>query len=122
MDELKNILKVSGFLMGGLLLFYLFFFKLVANQEEVEDVVLEECLPLQYDFRVISYEEGRYYDIEGRTKEGRYVKFKVPRHWELEGVCTEGDSIHKLAGEKELYLIKSDTILKFPLKVQGEEI
>ena len=32
-------------------------------QEKVEDVVLEECLPLQYDFRVISYEEGRYFDI-----------------------------------------------------------
>ena len=41
MDELKNILKVSGFLIGGLLLFYLYFFKLVANQEEAEDVVLE---------------------------------------------------------------------------------
>ena len=78
MDELKNILKVSGFLIGGLLLFYLYFFKLVANQEEVEDVVLEECPPLQYDFRVISYEEGRYYDIvfqlPGQTDKGEKPK------------------------------------------------
>ena len=37
-------------------------------------------------------------------------------------VCADGDSIHKLAGEKELYVIKPDTTIKLPLLVHGEEI
>ncbi len=70
----------------------------------------------------MSFYSDRYYNFEGRTKEGRVVRYKLPRNWSLENVCTEGDSIHKLAGEKELYLIKTDTVIKLPLKVHGEGI
>lgn len=122
MEDFKNIFKVVGYLLAFLFFFYFYFFGLRPNQKEVNEEVLEECLPLQYDFRIISFYGSRYYNIEGRTKEGRIVKYKLPRHWELEEVYSEGDSVHKLAGEKELYLIKTDTIIKLPLKVRDEEI
>ena len=122
MEDFKNISKVVCYLVAGLLGFYFYFFKLGPNDEEVKEEVLEMCVPLQYDFKVISYYADRYYNFEGRTWEGKIVKFKLPRHWALGDLCSDGDSIHKLAGEKELYLIKSDTVIKLPLKVHGEEI
>lgn len=122
MEDFKNILKVIGCLVGGMAFFYFYFFVLVSSREDTIGEVLEDCVPLQYDFRIISSYEDRYYNFEGRTKEGRIVKFKIPSQWRLHDVCADGDSIHKLAGEKELYVIKSDTTIKLPLLVHGEEI
>lgn len=102
--------------------FYFYFFVLIPSREDTIGEVLEDCVPLQYDFRIISSYEDRYYNFEGRTKEGRIVKFKIPSQWRLHDVCADGDSIHKLAGEKELYVIKPDTTIKLPLLVHGEEI
>lgn len=122
MKDLKNIGKVVGCLIAFLLFFYIYFFRLSPSKEEIEETVLEECVPLQYDFKIISGYDNRYYNFEGKTKEGRIVKFKLQRHWSLQGLYSEGDSIHKLSGEKELYLIKPDTVIRLPLKVHGEEI
>lgn len=122
MEDLKNIIKIVGCLVGGLLFFYFYFFILPSRNEDIDKDVLDNCLPLQYNFKVMSFYSDRYYNFEGRTKEGRVVRYKLPRNWSLENVCTEGDSIHKLAGEKELYLIKTDTVIKLPLKVHGEGI
>lgn len=121
MDDLKNIMKVVGCLIVFLVVFYCYFFKLSPRRVDVEKEVLETCLPLQYDFKVLSFYSDRYYNIEGRTKEGRNVKYKIPRNRNLEDACSEGDSIHKLAGEEVLYLIKTDTIIKLPLILHGEE-
>ena len=91
------------------------------DEKKVVENTLEDCVPLQYDFKVISSYQNRYYNFEGRTKEGRIVKFKLPQNWDLDDVCS-GDSIHKLAGEKEIYVIKPDTTIKVSLMAYGEEI
>lgn len=122
MEDFKSIMKVVGYLIWGMVCFYVIFFALQPDEEKVVENTLEDCVPLQYDFRIISSFEDRYYNFEGRTKEGRIVKFKVPSHWALHDACADGDSIHKLAGEKELYVIKPDTTIKLPLLVHGEEI
>lgn len=122
MEDFKNISKVIACLIGGMSFFYFYFFVLIPSREDTIGEVLEDCVPLQYDFRIISSYEDRYYNFEGRTKEGRIVKFKIPSQWRLHDVCADGDSIHKLAGEKELYVIKPDTTIKLPLLVHGEEI
>ena len=122
MEDFKNISKVIACLIGGMTFFYFYFFVLIPSREDTIGEVLEDCVPLQYDFRIISSYEDRYYNFEGRTKEGRIVKFKIPSQWRLHDVCADGDSIHKLAGEKELYVIKPDTTIKLPLLVHGEEI
>lgn len=122
MEDFKNISKVIACLIGGMAFFYFYFFVLISSREDTIGEVLEDCVPLQYDFRIISSYEDRYYNFEGRTKEGRIVKFKIPSQWRLHDVCADGDSIHKLAGEKELYVIKPDTTIKLPLLVHGEEI
>ena len=122
MEDFKNISKVIACLIGGMAFFYFYFFVLIPLREDTIGEVLEDCVPLQYDFRIISSYEDRYYNFEGRTKEGRIVKFKIPSQWRLHDVCADGDSIHKLAGEKELYVIKPDTTIKLPLLVHGEEI
>lgn len=122
MEDFNNIMKVFGYLVYGMAGFYIIFFALPPSEEEMVEDVLEDCVPLQYDFRIISSYEDRYYNFEGRTKEGRIVKFKIPSQWRLHDVCADGDSIHKLAGEKELYVIKPDTTIKLPLLVHGEEI
>lgn len=122
MEDFKNIAKVVGCLVGFMAVFYFYFFVLPADDREVERDVLEECIPLQYDFRVVTFYENRYYNFEGITKNGRKVKFKLPKHWNLSESCSVGDSIHKVSGEKELYVIKCDTMLRLPLKVHGEEI
>lgn len=122
MEDFKNISKVIACLIGGMVFFYFYFFVLIPSREDTIGEVLEDCVPLQYDFRIISSYEDRYYNFEGRTKEGRIVKFKIPSQWRLHDVCADGDSIHKLAGEKELYVIKPDTTIKLPLLVHGEEI
>lgn len=122
MEDFKNIIKVAGILMGGMLLLYFYFGGLNPSQKETDERVLESCLPLQYDFKIISSYDAQFYVFEGRTKEGRVVKFKLPRNWQLEGLYSDGDSIHKLAGEKELYLIKSDTVIKLKLMSHDEEL
>ncbi len=122
MDDFKNISKVIACLIGVMAFFYFYFFVLIPSREDTIGEVLEDCVPLQYDFRIIWSYEDRYYNFEGRTKEGRIVKFKIPSQWRLHDVCADGDSIHKLAGEKELYVIKPDTTIKLPLLVHGEEI
>lgn len=122
MEDFKNISKVIACLIGGMAFFYFYFFVLQPDEEKVVEDTLEDCVPLQYDFRIISSYEDRYYNFEGRTKEGRIVKFKIPSQWRLHDVCADGDSIHKLAGEKEIYVIKPDTTIKIPLMAYGEEI
>lgn len=122
MDEFKNIFKIVGMLVGGMLFFYFYFWVLPPNQKNIDDEILETCIPLQYDFQILYGSDGRYFEFEGKTKEGRTVKFKVPRYWNLEGLYTEGDSIHKLAGEKELYLIKPDTVIELKLMSHDEEL
>ena len=54
MKDLKNIGKVVGCLIAFLLFFYIYFFRLSPSKEEIEETVLEECVPLQYDFKIIS--------------------------------------------------------------------
>ena len=122
MEDFKNIMKVVGYLIWGMACFYIIFFALQPDEKKVVEDTLEDCVPLQYDFRIISSYEDRYYNFEGRTKEGRIVKFKIPSQWRLHDVCADGDSIHKLAGEKEIYVIKPDTTIKVPLMAYGEEI
>ena len=121
MEDFKNIMKVFGYLVYGMAGFYIIFFALPPSEEEMVEDVLEDCVPLQYDFKVISSYQNRYYNFEGRTKEGRIVKFKLPQNWDLDDVCS-GDSIHKLAGENEIYVIKPDTTIKVSLMAYGEEI
>lgn len=121
MEDFKSIMKVVGYLIWGMVCFYVIFFALQPDEEKVVENTLEDCVPLQYDFKVISSYQNRYYNFEGKTKEGRIVKFKLPQNWDLDDVCS-GDSIHKLAGEKKIYVIKPDTTIKIPLMAYGEEI
>lgn len=121
MEDFKNISKVIACLIGGMAFFYFYFFVLIPSREDTIGEVLEDCVPLQYDFKVISSYQNRYYNFEGKTNKGRIVKFKLPQNWDLDDVCS-GDSIHKLAGEKEIYVIKPDTTIKVPLMTYGEEI
>lgn len=121
MEDFKSIMKVVGYLIWGMACFYVIFFALQPDEEKVVEDTLEDSVPLQYDFKVISSYQNRYYNFEGKTNKGRIVKFKLPQNWDLDDVCS-GDSIHKLAGEKEIYVIKPDTTIKIPLMAYGEEI
>jgi hypothetical protein len=104
MEDFKSIIKVVACLLGFLLLFYFYFLRLSPSRADINKEVLETCLPLQYDFRVMSFYDECYFNFEGRTKEGRIVKYKLPHNWNLDNdVCSEGDSIHKLAGENMLW-------------------
>ena len=50
MEDLKNIIIIVGCLVGGLLFFYFYFFILPSMNEDIDKDVLDNCLPLQYDF------------------------------------------------------------------------
>ena len=51
MEDLKNIIKIVGCLVGGLLFFYFYFFILPSMNEDIDKDVLDNCLPLQDDFK-----------------------------------------------------------------------
>lgn len=46
MDEFKNIFKIVGMLVGGMLFFYFYFWVLPPNQKNIDDEILETCIPL----------------------------------------------------------------------------
>ncbi len=47
MEDLKNIIKIVGCLVGGLLFFYFYLFNLPSMNEDNDKDVLDNCLPLQ---------------------------------------------------------------------------
>lgn len=40
------------------------------------------------------------------TREGKHVNFKLPKIWNLKGVCTVEDSICKVSGDSTIRVIK----------------
>lgn len=47
-----------------------------------------------------------FYNYVGMTREGKRVNFKLPKIWNLKGVCTVGDSICKVSGDSTIRVIK----------------
>lgn len=72
---------------------------------------LQTILPDEYCFKVISYEKSNLYYFEGINKDGKREKYEIQLFWEIDKYCNEGDSIIKRKGEKEIMVIKTDTII-----------
>lgn len=106
---------VLNFSLGlGIMAYFGFRFK---NQQYViGDSVIEYGVSMHYDFKIMSASEDAFYNFDGMTREGKRVKFKIPKIWDLDGVYSLGDSIYKESGDSVLHLVKSRKRFDFPMK------
>ena len=98
------ILNILNFCAGVLVMAY-FGYRFYTKQYSITDSLLEYCLSMHYDFKILSAHEDSYYRFVGMTRERKKVNFKICKVWDLEGRYAVGDSIYKEAGDSALYLI-----------------
>ena len=105
------IFKVANLVVGFLLL-VLVWYAFSSKQYLVDDVVVEYAVSMHYDFKIIDSSEDSFFNFDGMTREGKRVKFKIPKVWNLKGAYSVGDSIFKVAGDSILRVVKpNETIL-----------
>ena len=67
---------------------------------------------MNYDLKFIDSIVDSLFNFDGMTREGKRVKFKIPKVWNLKGAYSVGDSIFKVAGDSILRVVKpNETIL-----------
>lgn len=86
------------------------------------DDVKKECIPLSYNFLVISKSKSRDFAFKGYDKKGNYDQFQISQYWDFYDYVEKGDSIVKISGRTEIMLIKQDTTLVFPLMCRGQVV
>jgi len=112
MDSLKKNICKAFFVILGILLIY----EDVFNRDP--DGFKKLCVSFRYNARVTkiySPNWSRDLFVEGTDSIGDFVKYEIPKDWELEPVLKAGDSIFKKEGEREIRVIKKDTVLLIPL-------
>lgn len=107
-------LNVLNFCAGVLVMAY-FGYRIYTKQYSITDSLLEYCLSMHYDFKILSAHEDSFYRFVGMTREGKKVNFKICKVWNLEGRYAVGDSIYKEAGDSALYLIKPNGKILLPM-------
>jgi hypothetical protein len=75
------------------------------------DDIVKYILPKEYNFKIISCEESNMLYFEGIDGEGNHVQHNIPDFWGITESYSLGDSIIKKKGEKNLKIIKPDTVL-----------
>ena len=72
---------------------------------------LKYILPMEFEFMITSCEESNMMYFEGIDKEGNNVQHAIPWFWEIKKYYNIGDSLIKRKGDKNIKLVKSDTII-----------
>lgn len=113
--NIKKVMQVLNFLLGLGIMTY-FVFRLKNQQYVIGDSVVEYGVSMHYDFKIISVSEDAFYNFDGITREGKNVKFKIPKIWNLNGMYSLGDSICKEPGDSILHLVKPQRRLDIPIE------
>ena len=66
---------------------------------------------MEFEFKITSCEESNMMYFEGIDKEGNNVQHAIPWFWEIKKYYNIGDSLIKRKGDKNIKLVKSDTII-----------
>ena len=66
---------------------------------------------MEFEFKITSCEESNMMYFEGIDKEGNNVQHAIPPFWEISKYYSIGDSIIKKKGDKNIKLVKSDTVI-----------
>ena len=77
-----------------------------SNKSNVQRILQDE-----YDFMIVSCNESNLLYFEGINREGEKVHEKIPYFWDISNFYSIGDSIIKRKGEKNIKLVKSDTVI-----------
>ena len=78
------IFKVANLVVGFLLL-VLVWYAFSSKQYLVDDDVVEYAVSMHYDFKIIDSSEDSFFNFDGMTREGKRVKFKIPKVSNLKG-------------------------------------
>ena len=92
----------------------LVFFSCAQTNKEIVDYIL----PKEYNFKIISCKESNMLYFEGVDVTGNIVLYDIPDFWGIKYNYEIGDSIIKKKGEKNIKLIKADTII---LRLGGQD-
>lgn len=107
-------LNILNYCAGTIVLAY-FGYRFYTKQYSITDSLLEYCISMHYDFKILSAHEDSFYRFVGMTREGKKVDFKIAKVWDLEGRYAVGDSVYKEAGDSALYLIKPNGKIRLPM-------
>ena len=72
---------------------------------------LKHILPDEYDFKIVSCEESNMLYFEGIDREGNPVHESIQYFWDISKYYSIGDSIIKKKGDKNIKLVKPDTVI-----------
>ena len=92
------------------LLFCLICLLYISCRPSDEDI-LKYILPMEFEFKITSCEESNMMYFEGIDKEGNNVQHAIPPFWEISKYYSIGDSIIKKKGDKNIKLVKPDTVI-----------
>lgn len=112
--KIKIAIQVLNFSLGlGIIAYFMLRFK--SQQYIIGDSVMDYGVSMHYDFKIISASEDAFYNFNGITREGKKVKFKIPKIWNLSGMYSMGDSIYKESGDSTLHLVRRHKRLDIPM-------
>ena len=72
---------------------------------------LQCVLPDEYDFKIISCDESNLLYLEGINRNGEIVHEQIQYFWDISSYYEIGDSIIKKKGDRDVKLVKKDTII-----------
>lgn len=107
--------KILNWLVGLVFVIY-FYWRFSSKQYEMNDETIEYAVSMTYDFKIVSSQENSFYCFTGKTIEGKLVNYQIPKFWDLDGVCSIGDSVYKEAGDSCLFIVKPDKRIKIMMK------
>ena len=73
--------------------------------------IVNYILPKEYNFKIISCKESNMLYFEGSDRDGNIVRHDIPDFWDIKEYYNIGDSIVKRKGEKNLKIVKPDTVI-----------
>lgn len=122
MDDFKNIAKIFGILFF-FMAWFCFEFRVWETDSDLKNRILQEELPKEYNFKIISCDLYRGYNFVGINNRGDTVLDTIEPFWDLHNQYSLGDRIVKKRGGKKMLLIRrnGDTI-NVRLYYKGDEI
>ena len=91
------------------LFFFIIFF--IVSVDLSYDGTLKHILSDEYDFKIVSCEQSNMLYFEGIDREGHPVHEEIQFFWDISKYYSIGDSIIKKKGDKNIKLVKSDTVI-----------